>query len=33
MLAGLPNCSLRQGDMYQLPFDNAQFDTVIRMMC
>ncbi len=29
MLAGLPNCSLRQGDMYQLPFDNAQFDTVI----
>lgn len=29
MLAGLPNCSLRQGDMYQLPFDDAQFDTVI----
>ncbi|HEX9852133.1 MAG TPA: metalloregulator ArsR/SmtB family transcription factor [Woeseiaceae bacterium] len=29
MLAGLPNCSLRQGDMYQLPFDRAQFDTVI----
>lgn len=29
MLAGLPNCSLRQGDMYRLPFDNADFDTVI----
>lgn len=29
MLAGLPNCSLRQGDMYRLPFDDAQFDTII----
>jgi ArsR family transcriptional regulator len=29
MLAGLPNCSLRQGDMYQLPFADAQFDTII----
>lgn len=28
-LAGLPNCSLRQGDMYALPFDDAEFDTVI----
>ncbi len=29
MLADLPNCSLRKGDMNQLPFDSAQFDTVI----
>ena len=29
MLAGLPNCSLRQGDMYRLPFDNAEFNTII----
>lgn len=29
MLAGLPNCSLRQGDMYQLPFADGEFDTVI----
>ena len=29
MLAGLPNCSLRQGDMYALPFGNSEFDTVI----
>ena len=28
-LAGLPNCSLRQGDMYALPFDDQEFDTVI----
>lgn len=28
-LAGLPNCSLRQGDMYALPFDDQAFDTVI----
>lgn len=28
-LAGLPNCSLRQGDMYALPFDDEAFDTVI----
>lgn len=28
-LAGLPNCSLRQGDMYQLPFGDHEFDTVI----
>ena len=29
LLAGLPNCSLRQGDMYRLPFDDGAFDTVI----
>jgi ArsR family transcriptional regulator len=28
-LAGLPNCTLRQGDMYALPFDDQEFDTVI----
>jgi ArsR family transcriptional regulator len=29
MLAGLPNCTLRQGDMYQLPFGDGEFDTII----
>lgn len=29
LVAGLPNCSLRQGDMYALPFADAEFDTVI----
>jgi ArsR family transcriptional regulator len=29
MLAGVPNCSLRKGDMYQLPFANAEFNTII----
>ncbi len=29
MLAGIDNCSLRMGDMYRLPFDDAEFDTVI----
>jgi len=29
MLAGIPDCSLRQGDMYRLPFDSAEFDTII----
>lgn len=29
MLAGLPNCSLRQGDMYRLPFADGEFDTII----
>lgn len=29
LLAGLPNCSLRQGDMYSLPFEDNAFDTVI----
>ena len=29
MLAGLPNCSLRKGDMYRLPFADAEFNTII----
>ncbi len=29
LLAGLPNCSLRKGDMYHLPFTEAEFDTVV----
>jgi len=29
LLAGLPNCTLRQGDMYSLPFADGEFDTVI----
>ncbi len=29
LLAGLPNCSLRQGDMYSLPFSDGAFDTII----
>ena len=29
LLAGLPNCTLRQGDMYSLPFKDCEFDTVI----
>ncbi len=29
LLAGLPNCSLRKGDMYRLPFADAEFDTII----
>ena len=29
LTAGIPNCSLRQGDMYQLPFDDGEFDTAI----
>lgn len=29
LLAGLPNCSLRQGDMYALPFADNDFDTAI----
>jgi ArsR family transcriptional regulator len=29
LLAGLPNCTLRKGDMYELPFEDAEFDTVI----
>ncbi len=29
LTAGIPNCSLRQGDMYALPFDDGAFDTVI----
>ncbi len=29
LIAGIENCSLRQGDMYDLPFDDCEFDTVI----
>jgi ubiquinone/menaquinone biosynthesis C-methylase UbiE/DNA-binding HxlR family transcriptional regulator len=29
MLAGIPNCSLRKGDMYRLPFADAEFSTII----
>jgi ArsR family transcriptional regulator len=29
MLSGLPNCSLRHGDMYRLPFADGEFDTII----
>jgi DNA-binding transcriptional ArsR family regulator len=29
MLAGIDNCSLRKGDMYDLPFADAEFDTVV----
>ncbi len=29
LLAGLPNCTLRQGDMNALPFGDREFDTVI----
>ena len=27
LMAGLPNCTLRQGDMYALPFEDGRFDT------
>ena len=29
MLAGMPNCSLRKGDMYRLPFADQEFNTII----
>ena len=29
LLAGLPNCTLRQGDMYRLPLGDREFDTAI----
>ncbi|MGI9238061.1 MAG: ArsR/SmtB family transcription factor [Woeseiaceae bacterium] len=29
LLAGLPNCTLRQGDMFDLPFADGEFDTII----
>jgi len=29
LLAGLPNCSLRHGDMYALPFADESFDTIV----
>lgn len=29
LFAGIPNCSLRKGDMYRLPFADAEFNTII----
>ncbi len=29
LLAGLPNCTFRHGDMYSLPLEDQQFDTII----
>ncbi len=29
MVAGVSGCSLRKGDMYRLPFDDHEFDTII----
>ena len=29
LLAGLPNCTLRQGEMASLPFPDGEFDTII----
>jgi DNA-binding transcriptional ArsR family regulator len=29
LLAGVENCSLRHGDMYELPFADGEFDTVV----
>lgn len=29
LLAGLPNCTLRQGSMYCLPFADGEFDTIV----
>ena len=29
LLAGVENCSLREGDMYDLPFADGEFDTVV----
>jgi ArsR family transcriptional regulator len=29
LLAGIPDCSLRKGDMYRLPFDDQEFNTII----
>lgn len=29
LLAGLPNCTLRQGSMFDLPFPDGEFDTII----
>lgn len=29
LLAELPNCTLRKGDMYELPFAEGEFDTII----
>jgi ArsR family transcriptional regulator len=29
LFAGLPNCTVRQGSMYDMPFSDAEFDTVV----
>jgi ubiquinone/menaquinone biosynthesis C-methylase UbiE/DNA-binding MarR family transcriptional regulator len=29
LFAGVPNCSLRKGDMYRLPFEDSEFNTII----
>ena len=29
LLAGVENCSLRKGDMYEMPFADGEFDTVV----
>lgn len=29
LVAGLPNCTLRKGDMYDLPFTDGEFDTAV----
>ncbi len=29
LLAGIPNCTVRQGSMYRLPFEDDSFDTVL----
>lgn len=29
MLADVPNCTLRKGDMYRMPFEDGEFDTII----
>lgn len=29
LIAGLPNCTLRKGDMYDLPFSDGEFDTAV----
>lgn len=29
LLAGIPNCTLRKGDMYRLPFEDGEFNTII----
>lgn len=29
LIAGVPNCSLRKGNMYRLPFQDAEFNTII----
>ena len=29
MIAGVPGCSLQKGDMYRLPFEDQEFDTII----